>query len=927
MKFDFKCLIPHAIAMAVFVIFSAAYFHPVIFEDKQLKQSDVKQYQGAAKEITDYRMVNGEEALWSNGMFSGMPAYQISVNHQGNVMNRVASVLRLGLAAPVGVLFVSMLGFYILGMCLRINPWISMVGALAFGFASFNILYLGAGHITKVNAVSFMAPTLGGLLLATRGKWLWGSTVFAFFLSLNIGANHLQITYYLLILLGTVSLAEGIRLIVQKQGKALMKAVGALVVGTGLAILPSTSNLLTTYEYAKYSTRGDSDISVAPKGTKKSEKAKSGLDKNYILEYNFGSGEYLSLFIPNAKGGAGGYIANDEKAMAAIEDANYYEQIGQSNHYWGGQAFSGGAIYLGAIACFLFMVSLFLVKDVLRFPAFVLAVLCVLLSLKSGSLNFWFIDNFPMYNKFRDTKMILVILQVLVPLMGILLLDKLWKQEVLEGNKKFQMGVLGAFVLLGIILFAVPSISGSFITPEEMKQFSEYAKQTKDPEQVAMIDGLKSELIHVREAIYKSDAGWTVFYFIIAGGALLMALNKVNRWAWLSIIGLFIIVDEIRVDWRYLNTDMSTESLEDYEKYEDVTAGQLPYHPEEIVDGQGQVFAAKSDVFILEKESALCKDFDKKSAHIKSLFAEQGLYRDQTPRVVDLMAGFTTLQLNANYRVFTFDNPFAETVTSYFHKSIGGYHGAKVKRYQQLVDFYMESEMQKANAAVSAIKMSKLQKYALTTPIPQDKAKEVFDTISVAGGQMTDTCQILNMLNTKYMVLTRTDFPIVNPHANGNVWFVNEVKKVKSANEELLGLGKLNTHSQAIMDISNSKVKIQSSYSTDSTDRISMTKYATKEITYQSNASHKGFVVFSEIYYPEGWVCTIDGKETPYSRVNYVLRGVEIPAGKHQIVWKFQPSSFIAGTSYSRIGSFILILAFLGIGGLQLKKKEENQEA
>jgi hypothetical protein len=291
------------------------------------------------------------------------------------------------------------------------------------------------------------------------------------------------------------------------------------------------------------------------------------------------------------------------------------------------------------------------------------------------------------------------------------------------------------------------------------------------------------------------------------------------------------------------------------------------------------------------------------------------------------MAGFTTLQLNANYRVFTFDNPFAETVTSYFHKSIGGYHGAKVKRYQQLVDFYMESEMQKANAAVSAIKMSKLQKYALTTPIPQDKAKEMFDTISVAGGQMTDTCQILNMLNTKYMVLTRTDFPIVNPHANGNVWFVNEVKTVKSANEELLGLGKLNTHSQAIMDISNSKVKIQSSYSTDSTDRISMTKYATKEITYQSNASHKGFAVFSEIYYPEGWVCTIDGKEVPYSRVNYVLRGLEIPAGKHQIVWKFQPSSFIAGTSYSRIGSFILILAFLGIGGLQLKKKEENQEA
>ena len=194
MKIELKSLVPHAIALLVFLVFSAGYFHPVMFEGKQLKQSDVKQYQGAAKEITDYRMMNGDEALWTNGMFSGMPAYQISMMHEGNWMNKAATIMRLGLNAPVGVMFLTMLGFYILGMCLRINPWVTMVGAIAFGFASFNILYLGAGHITKVNAVSFMAPTLGGLLLATRGKWLWGSVVFAFFVSLNISANHLQIT-------------------------------------------------------------------------------------------------------------------------------------------------------------------------------------------------------------------------------------------------------------------------------------------------------------------------------------------------------------------------------------------------------------------------------------------------------------------------------------------------------------------------------------------------------------------------------------------------------------------------------------------------------------------------------------------------------------------------------------------------------------
>lgn len=915
MKIDVKAFIPHVVALLVFVVFSAGYFHPVIFDGKQLKQSDVKQYQGAAKEITDYRTVNGEEALWTNGMFSGMPAYQISVVHHGNLMNKVATILRLGLTAPVGVMFVTMLGFYILGMCLRINPWIAAIGAIAFGFASFNILYLGAGHITKVNAVSFMAPTLGGLLLATRGKWLWGSVIFAFFLSLNISANHLQITYYLFILLGVIALGEGIRLIVEKKYIDLGKIVGTLFLATGLAILPSASNLMTTYEYSKYSTRGDSDITVAPKGTDKATKAKSGLDKSYILEYNFGPMEALSLFIPDAKGGSGGYIGNNESAMESIEDPTYYDQIAQSNHYWGGQLFSGGAIYIGAVAFFLFLVGLFLVKDSLRFPVIALSILCVLLASKTGGLNFWFIDHFPMYNKFRDSKMILVIFQLLVPMVAVMFLDRLWKSEELQGTRKFQFGVLGGGVALGLLLYAVPSISGDFITTEELKQFSNYAKESKDPSQLTMIEGLKVELINVRQSIYKSDAGRTLLFFIGTGVAILLAFYKVNRWVWLGLIGIFVAVDEINVDLRYLNADPIEEMSEELAKYEDRSAAQIPYMPE------------KADVSILNNEAKRLPSYKKEIARIRSVFDREGLYADQPTEIIELMAGFTALQLNSNYRVFTFDNPFNETMTSYFHKSIGGYHGAKVKRYQQLVDFYIQDEMQKANGAISAVKMAKLQTYARTMEIPQDKAKEIFDTISVAGGQLSDTCQILNMLNTKYVVLTRTDEPMLNPFANGNVWYVNQVTKVNSANEELLRLGKINTKNQAILDVSNAGINVSAAYATDSADVIAMTKYATKEITYQSNSTHNGFAVFSEIYYPEGWVCTIDGKEVPYTRVNYVLRGLEIPSGKHQIVWKFQPASFIAGTSYSMVGSLILILAFLGVGGLQLKKKEENQEA
>ena len=904
MKLNVKAIIPHIIALGVFLVFAGVYFSPV-WEGNQLIQSDVKQYQGAAKEITDYRTLNGEEALWTNGMFSGMPAYQISVKHTSNYMAKIGEFMRLGLPVPVGILFVTMLGFYILGLCMRIKPWIAIVGALAFGFASFNILYLGAGHLTKVNAVSFMAPTLGGLLMATRGRWLWGSIVFAFFLALNLSANHFQISYYLLIMLGVVSLGEGIRLLIEKKAVELAKVAGALAVAAMVAVLPSSSNLLTTYEYAKYSTRGDSDISVTPKGTPKESKARSGLDRSYILEYNFGPGEALSLFIPNAKGGSGGYIANNEEAMAALNDPAYAEQIGQFNQYWGGQLFSGGAIYLGAVAFFLFFASLLLLKDWLRFPAAFLAVLCVLLSLKSGSLNFWFIDHFPMYNKFRDTKMILVVLQVMVPLMGMLLLNHLWNGEGVQESKKYRYGVLGGIVLLAVVLYAVPSVSGTFITTEEVQQFSDATKGMKDSGQIAMLEGMKGELINMRKAIYQADALRSLMLVVVSAVLLyLFMLYRKSPWIWVAGFGLLVSVDEIGVAKRYLNNE---EEGGVYAKYEPVSDGQIPYMPD------------KADLYILDKERKNLPQFFDKVNRAKAALLEAKTYGDAGEEVLNLMAQFTVTQLHSNYRVFTFENPFNETVTSFFHKSVGGYHGAKVKRYQQMVDFYMQDEMQKANGTISSLKMAKLQEYARLMNIPQDKAKEVFDTISVGGGLLNDSCQILNMLNTRYVVVRRSDEPLVNTNANGNVWWVNEVRQVRSANEELLGLGKLNTKRQAIVDVQANAVSLSKSYATDSMDRIEMTQYGTKEIKYVSNSQHKGFAVFSEIYYPEGWTCTIDGKEAKYCAVNYVLRGMEIPSGKHEIVWRFEPQSFSNGSTLSGIGSLLLILAFMGMGGVQLR--------
>ena len=903
-----KKALPHLIAIGVFILAASLYFAPV-WNGMQLKQDDVEKYQGAAKEITDYRSLNGEEPLWTNSMFGGMPSYQISTEHSGNWIAKVGSLLRLGLPAPVGILFVSFLGFYILGLCLRVNPYIALVGALASGFASFNFLYIGAGHITKVISVSYMAPTLGGLLLATRGKAWLGSVVFSLFLALNISANHLQITYYLFLMLGVIALGEGIRLIWEKKTKDLLITAGALVLGTLLAVLPSTGNLMTTYEYAKYSTRGESEISVLPKGQKQDKKAKTGLDKDYILEYNFGPGEFLSLLIPNAKGGANGYIGNDDKAMESLEDETFANQIAQSSHYWGGQGFSGGAIYVGAVAVFLFLIGLFLVNDTLRFPLLMLSFLCILLSSKTGSINLWFIDHFPLYNKFRDTKMILVMMQVLIPLMGVLLLDKLWRKEPLIGTFKYQSIVLGGAVLLGIILYVAPDLSGNFITQDEVKMLAESQNKGAAAEQIAQY---RNELIQVRKGIYQADAGRTLWFFILAGAVIFLIISdKLNRWICLGALGVFIAYDQFTVDKRYLS---DTDAV-GREKFVDKEEQQIAFTPD------------LADLSILEKESSSANGFAQTKAKMLALYEKEQQYPQElrTP-----LAGFAAIQLNSDYRVLTFDNPIAETRTSFFHKSIGGYHGAKMKRYQQLVDFYLSNEISEVQNALITSAVNSDTSGALikqANELKDDTQRSQFFSQLLASRdfnktKLTAKTPILNMLNTRYFITSSNQPAFSNAEALGNAWFVNEVKCVNSANDEITGLGTLNTKTQAILNQKTSNIKPAKSYQTDSNDVVKLKRYATKKLVYESQSDKPGFAVFSEIYYPEGWKCFIDNKEVPYTRVNFVLRGLEIPQGKHTIEWRFEPPSYLTGNNLSMFGSIALLLAFFGVFGYEWKKSQ-----
>ena len=322
MNVKLKSLIPHLVALLIFLVFASIYFSP-LFKGYHLIQDDVNKFKGMSKEIVDHRVMNETEPLWTNSMFGGMPAYQISVLHSNNYINTIDQIIKVGLPRPAGILFIAMLGFYILLMCLRVNPWLAIAGAIAFGFSTINILYLGAGHMSKVNAIAYMAPALGGLILAFRGKWLLGSAVFALFLALNLSANHLQMTYYLMFIMAFVALGEITRIIIEKQYKTLIPILSGLFIGVIIAILPSMSNILTTQEYSKYSTRGKTELTIEPDGKKINSSKKSGLDTDYILKYNYGEGELLSTIIPNARGERGNVFGEDEDLMAYICGQRY----------------------------------------------------------------------------------------------------------------------------------------------------------------------------------------------------------------------------------------------------------------------------------------------------------------------------------------------------------------------------------------------------------------------------------------------------------------------------------------------------------------------------------------------------------------------------------------------------------------------------
>ncbi len=894
MKLSIKSLLPHLVALVLFVVLPSIYFSP-LYDGYALKQSDIRQFQGMSKEIFDYKLTHdGQQPNWTNAMFSGMPAYQISADQSANWLTKADQLIKLGLPRPVGILFISMLGFYILGLCLRINPWLAMIGALGYGFSTINILYLGAGHMSKVNAIAYMAPALGGLLLAFRGRWLLGSAIFALFLGLNITANHLQMTYYLAFILGAVALAEVIRLALTKNWKPLGLAIGGLALASVLAVVSNANLLMTTLEYSKFTTRGTTELTIKPKTG--SLQAKEGLDKDYILEYNYGKRELLSLYAPNAKGGKGDLIANDPDALTDT-DPTYAEQIGQMNHYWGGQRMSGGAFYFGVVMLVFFLLGLLFIKDALRWPFLVLSVL--VLYLASNQMNFlndFFIHQFPMYNKFRDSKMILVLLQIMIPAMGLLFLDKLIKNEGLWGQKKYWYIASGTILCVSALLVLSPSLSGSFMTNEEVKQFADASKQAKDASQTAFYQGMRQSLIETRMGIYKADMQRSLFLVILALGLVVLLLRtQLNRMLILSIAGVMVLADQMSVAKRYLNNDDSTGVLQAYQTLDEAS---IPYP------------VSPADVSIIQQEKPNAALAQK----LEAAYADFIYYKDLSDQsVLSTYAAFGALNLSSNYRVLNINGTMAETNTSFFHKSLGGYHGAKLKRYQEFVDFHFPLAAQALSAAVNKAKNDKFRTLALPVGTTQEQAQQIFDTISVESIALEGEAEYLNMLNAKYIILKPNQPAVRNINANGPAWFVADVNVVANANKEMLASGSkalLDSKKQAIV---HQEFKAQlNGLGQDSTSSIKLLNYDPSELRYASNSKAKQLAVFSEIYYPAGWNCYIDGKKPVANlRVNYLLRGVVVPAGKHEIVWKFEPISVQTGNTMATLGSSLLLLGFL----------------
>lgn len=812
-KFDFKNYLPYLLAIVLFLVLAIIFVHPVLRGEK-IKQADVKHFKGMSKEIMDHRQETGEEALWTNRMFGGMPAYQISVKAKNNVAKPIKKVITLNLPHPANLIFLYFIGFFILMLALQRNIWLAIFGAVAFAMSSYFLIIIEAGHNTKALAIGLMPPLFAGIYLLFRKKYRWGFILTALFTALELKANHLQITYYLLLVLLAYGISELIYHIKVKQFPALLKSVGLMIAALIIAIGTNMVSIWMAYEAGQYSTRGEPVLSLN-KGDQS-----EGLDPSYIMDWSYGIDETLTLLIPDFMGGASRKKLSEDsetyKAFAERAGQQRAEQFVKQGVpvYWGKQPFTSGPVYVGAIIFFLFIFGLFIVEDRYRWWILAITVLAIFLSWGKNfpELSEFFIHNVPGYNKFRAVSMILVIAEFTMPLMAVLAIRRIWKkqidQQTLMNALKYSFFIVGG--LLVFILVAGPELF-SFVGLKDQQLRQSYPQW--------LMQAIRDD----RGRLMQKDTFRSLVFVLLAAAAVwFWVKGKVKAQYAVIALAVLTLVDMWSVNRRYLNEDnfVSEQKKEN------------PYTPSK---------------------------------------ADRRIMADPDP----------------NFRVYSqLQDPFREARTSYFHKSIGGYHGAKLQRYQDVIDYHLS----KGNR------------------------------------------EVLNMLNTKYYLVRKDKKPqaIRNPNALGHAWFVDNYRIVANPDSAIMALNDFEPGKTAIVEKAHADPLEEKQFQSDPNASIELKSYEPNHLVYNTRTNKEQLAVFSEIYYLKGWQAYIDGKKAKHFRVNYILRGMIIPKGEHKIEFEFKPDAYYTGRTIAAVSSVILVLIL--VGGLflvirrRLAKKDNAEE-
>lgn len=831
-----KKFLPDLIAILAFIVISFIYFFPAITEDRILFQHDTVAGAGAGQEAKEYYERTGERTRWTNALFGGMPTYQMSPSYDSTEpLTFVQKVYHLFLPNYVWLTFIMMLGFYILLRAFGIPAWLAGLGGIIWGFSSYFFILIAAGHIWKFITLAYIPPTIAGIVLAYRKKYLLGGIITALFMAMQILSNHVQMTYYFLFVILFMVGAFFEDAWRKKELPQFFKATGVLIVAGLIGVSINLSNLYHTYEYSKETMRGKSELKYEGAAAKQTS---SGLNRDYITQWSYGIGETFSLLVPNVKGGASVPLSRSEKAMEKA-DPMYSSLYSQLTQYFGDQPMTSGPVYVGAFVLMLFILGCFIVKGPMKWALLGATIFSILLSWGKNfmGLTDFFIDYIPMYNKFRAVSSILVIAEFTIPLLAILTLKEiLTKPELLKEKLKYiyiSFGLTGGLALLFAI--APRLFFPTYIPGNEMA-----ALQNALP--ADQLSPIIANLEEMRVHLFTSDA-WRSFFIVTIGTLLLLAYNaKKLKATWtVAAIALLCLGDMWSVNKRYLYDEQ---------------------------------FIPKSE----------------QTATFRKTQTDELILQDPS----------------LDYRVLNFaGNTFEENNTSYWHKSVGGYHAAKLRRYQEMIDHHIAKEMQAA-----------------------------YQEVATAGGQMDSVNSakfpVLNMLNTKYFIFPAGQqgqtVPIENPYTFGNAWFIDKIQYVNNANEEIDAIGQVDLQQTAIVD---SKFKealkgVNEGYK-DSLSTIRLTNYEPNQLVYETSSPQDGIVVFSEIYYP-GWTATIDGKPADIARADYILRAMNVPAGKHTIEMRFDPQSLhiTEGIAYGAMA--LLLVGVIILIWIYRKKYSENSK-